>query len=41
KIGLYAFYGCSGLTAIEMPNSGISIDSYAFHGCDGLAATKK
>ena len=36
SIGQYAFYGCSGLTSINIPNSVTSIGSYAFSGCSGL-----
>ena len=34
SIGNYAFYYCSGLTSIEIPNSVTSIGIYAFSGCD-------
>ena len=33
-----AFYGCSGLTAVTIPNSVTSIGNYAFSGCSGLTA---
>ena len=36
SIGLYAFYGCSGLTSVTIPNSVTSIGSGAFDGCSGL-----
>ena len=36
SIGYYAFYGCSGLTSIGIPNSVTSIGYYAFSGCSGL-----
>ena len=32
SIGGYAFYGCSGLTSVTIPNSVTSIGSYAFSG---------
>ena len=36
KIGDYAFYGCSSLTSISIPNSVTSIGSSAFSGCSNL-----
>ena len=37
-IGSYAFYGCSGLTSVTIPNSVTSIGYYAFNGCSGLTS---
>jgi len=37
-IGGYAFYGCSGLTSVTLPNSVISIGHYAFYTCSGLTS---
>ena len=36
SIGDYAFYGCSSLTSITIPNSVTSIGSYAFSNCSKL-----
>ena len=36
SIGYDAFYGCTGLTGITIPNSVTSIGSEAFYGCKGL-----
>ena len=36
SIGEYAFYGCTGLTSIEIPNSVTSLDHRAFSDCSGL-----
>ena len=36
SIGDSAFYGCSGLTSITIPNSVTSIQFGAFYGCSGL-----
>jgi hypothetical protein len=33
SIGGMAFYGCSGLTSITIPNSVTSIGDFAFSGC--------
>ena len=36
KIGYGAFYNCSGLTSVTIPNSVISVEEKAFCGCSGL-----
>ena len=36
SIGLYAFYNCTGLTAVTIPNSVTSIGEYAFEGCTSI-----
>ena len=33
-----AFYGCTGLTSVTMPEGVTSIGSYAFYGCSGLTS---
>ena len=38
RIGESAFYGCSGLTSVTIPNSVESIGAYAFYGCSGLTS---
>ena len=38
SIGYEAFYGCSGLTSITIPNSVTSIGNSAFSGCSGLTS---
>ena len=38
SIGDYAFYECTGLTSITIPNSVTSIGSYAFCDCTGLTS---
>ena len=38
SIGSSAFYGCSGLTSVTIPNSVTSIGSSAFYGCSGLTS---
>ena len=37
SIGPYAFYNCSGLTAVTIPGLVTSIGNYSFYGCSGLA----
>ena len=38
SIGDFAFYGCSGLTSVTIPNSVTSIGDYAFDDCIGLTS---
>ena len=38
SIGNYAFFYCSGLTSVIIPNSVTSIGLYAFSGCTGLTS---
>ena len=38
KLNNSAFYNCSGLTSVTIPNSVISIGNYAFYGCSGLTS---
>ena len=38
SIGNSAFYNCSGLTSVTIPNSVTSIGEYAFYSCSGLTS---
>ena len=38
SIGGSAFYGCTGLTSVAIPNSVTSIGGSAFYGCSGLTS---
>ena len=37
-LGVYAFYGCSGLTSLTIPSSVTKIGGYAFSGCSSLTS---
>ena len=37
---IYKYYGCSGLTSVEIPNSVTSISDYTFDGCSGLTSVE-
>ena len=38
RIGNYAFYRCTGLTSVTIPDSVTSIGNYAFYRCTGLTS---
>ena len=38
EIDNHAFYGCSGLSSIELPDNVTKIGSYAFYGCSSLVS---
>ncbi len=38
SVGSSAFYDCSGLTSVSIPNSVTSVGSSAFYGCSGLTS---
>ena len=38
QLGYGAFYGCSGLTSVTIPNSVTNIGQYAFKNCSGLTS---
>jgi len=40
NIGNHAFYNCSNLSSITIPNSVTSIGAYAFYGCSSLSSIK-
>ena len=37
-VGSYAFYGCSGLTSVAIPDGVTSIGDWTFYGCRGLTS---
>ena len=37
-INPHAFFGCTGLTSVNIPNSVVYIKNYAFYGCSGLTS---
>ena len=39
-IGTYAFYKCTNLISVEIPNSVTSIEAYAFAGCTSLTSVE-
>ena len=40
SIGYQAFYNCSGLTSVTIPNSVTGIGDYAFYGCSNLTGVR-
>lgn len=38
SVGIWAFFGCSGLTSVTIPNGVTSIGVMAFYGCSGLTS---
>ena len=38
QVGIYAFYGYTGLASVEIPSSVTSIGDWAFDGCSGLTS---
>ena len=38
SIGSYAFYNCTGLTSVIIPNTVTQIEGFAFRGCSGLTS---